>query len=86
MVLVAVQAEDIQLQRLGPMIEAVPVELAAKLTKAGVELLTSLFDAQAVLFCVVLRHMMQPHVVVECEIQQGAIHVQHQGLTAFKHA
>ena len=54
------------------------------LTELCMQLFARDFRFHSVLVSKLLGHVRQPHVVVKSQIQDRAVHVQHQRLTAFK--
>ena len=73
------QSGYVKPQMFTPVVEAIPFESAQHLLKFCVQPRSRLFWMDAVHFRILLRYMMQPHVIVEGEIQDRAVHVKHQG-------
>jgi len=67
---------DVQAQLCRPVVHAVPVDGALGVAEAGKQLRAGRFEAEAVLLRVAAGHVFPPEMVVEVEIQQGAVHVE----------
>src|SRR5690606_27698427 len=67
---------NIQLECLGPKIQAVPLQGALMGANMAVKIVGGGFEIQLVDFCVTFGQVLQPEIVVEMEVQQGTIHIQ----------
>ncbi len=74
------EGSDVQPERLAPVIHAVPVEGAADGVIMGIYLRLRLGERQAESLGIARRHQGLPQVVVKMEIDQGAVHVEQNGI------
>ena len=72
-----------QTQRFVPEIQAVPAQRAHGLLHPDIYFGMGLFQGDTVLFGVFLGDKLQPEVIVEVQIQQGAVHVKQDGVDGF---
>ena len=69
-----------KVQLTAPEVRAVPVELAGMLVEQRQQLVIGLLAADAVQLGVALGQMFEPEVVVEMQVEQGAVHVEQHGV------
>src|SRR5690606_33767162 len=74
------QLGDVELQLLAPVVDAVPVEGAPLGVEQGGQLRPRGGPVEAVALGVAGRQVLLPEVVVEVEVEQGAIHVEQDGV------
>ncbi|MCY1558575.1 hypothetical protein D9M68_955230 [compost metagenome] len=72
----ALEFTDRQVQLAAPEVRAVPVELAGMRMEQRQQLGIGQRAADAVQLGIALRQVLQPEVVVEVQVEQGAVHVQ----------
>ena len=75
----ALEGHDIQRQFPGPVIQAIPGQRAFHRPGTGRHLGASLVERHLVALGVARRHQFPPELVVEPQIQQGAVHVEQDG-------
>jgi len=83
-VLFAVQASNIETQKVTPVVQAVPLELALHFAKFGIQSSAGLIEFDIIVGRISLWNMMQPHEVVKGEVENGAIHIEHQRLATLE--
>ncbi len=71
---------DRQVQFACPVVQAIPGELADVFVEQRRELQFGHGAADAVQFGIALRQQLEPEVIVEVKIQQGAVHVEQDGI------
>jgi 3'(2'), 5'-bisphosphate nucleotidase len=81
---IVVYLYDIDTQSLVPVIEAVPLQVTLDRTVLCVEFIARLVKAQVVGGRVTTRHEIPPDVVIEGEVENRAVHVEHQRLATPK--
>ena len=63
-----------------PEVEAIPVEGAGVTFVMGGEMRACDLRSKTVKLCIAPRHVLKPEVVVEVQIEQGAVHVEKDGI------
>ncbi|MNP19430.1 hypothetical protein D3C76_1119560 [compost metagenome] len=76
----ALEVAHRQLQLAAPEVQAVPAELAGMVAEQRFQLGVGQSAADAVVLGVALRQVLQPEVVVEMQVEQGAVHVEQDGI------
>ena len=83
-ILFAVQLGDVQPQLVAPVIQAIPLQAAMQGLVLSVYGVTRRIRVEAIRCRILLRHVVRPHVIVVREIENRAIHIEHQGLATAK--
>lgn len=76
----ALEVTDRQPQLAAPEVGAVPVQRTGMLAKQRQQLGLGQRQAEAVVLGVALRQVGEPEVVVEVQVEQGAVHIQQDGV------
>ena len=71
---------NIELQRLAPKIEAIPVQLATLTCKHGCQLFLTGSDVESAWPAPLTRDHGAPEVIVELEIEERTVHIQQYGV------
>ena len=71
---------DRQFQLAAPEVRAVPVQRAGVLAKQRQQLGLGQRQTDAMVLGITLRQVLEPEVIVEMQIEQGAVHVQQDGV------
>ncbi|MNF95434.1 hypothetical protein D3C84_781860 [compost metagenome] len=76
----ALEVADRQLEFAAPEIRAVPVELAGVLMEQRQQLGIGQCAADTVVLGIALRQVLHPEVIIEVQVEQGAVHVEQHGV------
>ncbi len=76
----ALQFDNRQPQLTGPVVQAVPVQLALNGIHHGVQFRLGPFNRLAVMTGIAGRHVLQPEVVIKVQIEQCAVHIEQHGI------
>ena len=77
---VCLDRRNIELQRLAPEVEAIPIQLATLTRKHGCQRLLTGLDVEAALLAPLTRDHGAPKMIVELEIKERAVHIQQNGV------
>ena len=76
----ALKFDNRQPQLAGPVVQAVPIQLALNGIHHGVQFRLGPVNRLTMMVGIADRHMFQPEVVVEVQIKQGAVHIEQHGI------